>query len=498
MKLGTLVEQIPGLKVAGHVDLGVEVDRVTFDSREAGPGALFVALVGARSDGHAFVDRARELGASAVLAMDGRVDSAIVCEDTRAILPQVAAAVYGNPSRALVVIGITGTNGKTTTSYLLEQVFSHARRRVGVVGTVGYRWPGHIERAANTTPESATLQRLMSQMVRADVDHVIMEVSSHGLATHRVEETLFDCVLFTNLSQDHLDFHGTMDAYRDAKGLLFSKHVRASVAAGKTCAAVINLDDDAGGMFAELAAEAGAKVVTYSTRQPADICAAGVKFGIDGTAFDLMSRVAGASGLRRVVSQLLGGFNVENILGSIGVAVALGLSLDQAVAGVARAVGPPGRMQKALDSPATFVDYAHTPDAIDSVVDTLRPLTKGRLIVVCGCGGDRDRTKRPLMAVAAMRADIAVLTSDNPRSEDPEAILADMTRGVDAAVSYEWSETGVIVCADRAAAIEMAIQNARSNDVVLIAGKGHENFQEVGEERRPFDDVKVAQAAGAK
>jgi len=495
MRLSELLAQIPELEVVGQVGLDADVIGVAFDSREVRPGMLFVALVGAEADGHRFLESARKNGAVALICQRGNsaVDC-IVCDDTRALLPTIAATVYGFPSLKLRTIGVTGTNGKTTTSFLLEQVLAFAKRRVGVVGTVSYRWPGHEEPAANTTPESATLQRLMATMVDEDVSELVMEVSGHGLATHRVEETFFDAVVFTNFTQDHLDFHLTMAGYRDAKARLFGQHVASSVQQKKLPLAVINLDDPEGAYFAGLAEQNGANVVTYGLKTEANFNASDIHFDVSGTSFRARGDVFGQTVDMRIQTPLLGAFNVENLLAVIATALGLGISPPVVIEGVKQAAGPAGRLERALETPPTFVDYAHTPDALESVLETLRPLTLGRLIVVCGCGGDRDRAKRPLMAHSAEAADVVVLTSDNPRTEDPEAILDDMVQGLTQPVSDSFPQaTGVIRRVDRRDAIREALRNATSNDVVLIAGKGHETYQEVGRERRPFNDVLVAQ-----
>ncbi len=495
MRLGDLLAKIPELEVVGQIDSDANVVGVAFDSREVRPGTVFVALVGAEADGHRFLESARKNGAVALICQRGNAGTdCIVCDDTRALLPKIAATVYDAPSLKLRTIGVTGTNGKTTTSFLLEQVLTYAKRRVGVVGTVSYRWPGHEEPAANTTPESATLQRLMATMVDDDVSELVMEVSSHGLATHRVEETFFDAVVFTNFTQDHLDFHLTMEAYRDAKARLFGQHVVSSVHHSKRPLAVVNLDDPEGAYFAELAESSGAKVVTYGLNSEADFRASQIRFDVLGTSFRASGEVFGQHVDMDIQTPLLGAFNVENLLAVIATALGLGIEAPVVIEGVKQAPGPAGRLERALKTPPTFVDYAHTPDALESVLETLRPLTAGRLIVVCGCGGDRDRAKRPLMARAAEAADVVVLTSDNPRTEDPEAILDDMAKGLSQSVSDSFPEgKGVIRRVDRREAIREALGNATSNDIVLIAGKGHETYQEVGRERRPFNDVWVAQ-----
>lgn len=499
MNVRDLVASMSGVEVRGQVDLDAPVMSVAFDSRQAGPGVVFVALVGANADGHTYIDRVRAAGASVVVAQaDHEVDNCLVVPDTRAALPGIASAVYQAPSSQMQVVGITGTNGKTTSSYMLEGVLSRLGRRVGVLGTVNYRWPEHEEPAANTTPESAVIQGLLRRMKTAQVDTAVMEVSSHGLATHRVEQTLFDVVMFTNLTQDHLDFHGTMAAYREAKARLFTHHVRASLAAGKHPVAVVNIDDPVGEAFAAEAASAGARVVRVGTGDQADLRASDVRFDVRGTTFRVSGEMLGQSVDAQVFTPVLGQFNVENLLGVMAAALSLGALVDEVVRAVGDVLAPPGRLERALSKPDTFVDYAHTPDALQRVLETVRPLTSGRLVVVCGCGGDRDRDKRPLMAAAASRiADVVVLTSDNPRFEDPEKILDDMVPGLTIPLTQDFpAHQGALRVTDREQAIAEALRHAGPDDVVVIAGKGHETYQEIRGERRDFSDVAVARRLG--
>lgn len=468
---------------APHND--VEVADITFDSREVRPGTLFVALAGATRDGHAFIATAVAAGAAAVLLDRSRVAEfanltvpLLVVDDTRAALGLLAAAFYRHPARELAMVGITGTNGKTTTSFLLEAVLRNAGRAPGVIGTVNYRWRDVVEPAPNTTPESLVVQRLLRRMRDDGVDSVAMEVSSHGLSTHRLTGTQFDVALFTNLSQDHLDFHGTMQHYFDAKLRLFTEHL----AAGGV--AVVNVDDAHG---RELAAKLGAAVTVSAAGAAADWSCREVAHHVDGTEITLVS----PHDTRTFRTGLLGEFNVSNALQTLAAADALGVDLDTSTAALAALRGVPGRLQHigGGDRPHVFVDYAHTPDALARALTALRPLTRGALTVVFGCGGDRDRQKRPLMAQAAeQHADRIIVTSDNPRSESPDAILDDIVAGFTA-------RANVARDADRARAIATAVSTAAPDDVILLAGKGHETYQEIHGVRRDFDDLEHARRA---
>jgi UDP-N-acetylmuramoyl-L-alanyl-D-glutamate--2,6-diaminopimelate ligase len=472
-----------------------------YDSRAVAPGDLFVALRGSAVDGHTYLGQALGLGAVALVVeeipsgLDLRGRPAIVVADTRRALAALATRFYGEPSAELALIGITGTNGKTSTTYLIESILTRAGRCVGLIGTVETRFAGQRRRSINTTPESLDLQTSLRDMRNRGADAVVMEVSSHGLALGRVDGCRFRIGAFTNLTQDHLDFHGTMEAYRDAKALLFTRYL-----AGDGIA-VVNVDDPSGPELARAAARAGARVIRVSRGAEAEVRLETADVTMAGT----RAQVAIPGAQLSLNVPLLGDFNLENVLVACGVAVALGVSPELIEAGVAACPQVPGRVERVAAGegaqPTVLVDYAHTPDAVDKLLRTLRPLTPGRLITVFGCGGDRDRAKRSLMAEAVARwSDLAVATSDNPRSEDPRAILADVERGLGKLERAEAEALGAAshaytVVIDRRAAIALAIGLARPDDTVVLAGKGHEDYQIVGRERLPFSDREEARRA---
>lgn len=473
---------------------------VRYDSREVSPGDLFVALRGAHNDGHAFVARAVELGAAALLVeaipdpASRRGVPAVRVADTRRALAPIATRFFGNPASELSLIGVTGTNGKTSTTYLVESILTAADHRVGLIGTVEIRYAGHHQPSLNTTPESLDLQRILRAMRNEQVDAAVMEVSSHGLELGRVEGCRFRAAGFTNLTQDHLDFHGTMDAYFDAKARLFRDHLAPGGAA------VVNVDDPAGEKLCRIARDAGAALVRVArgARSAADLRLIESEISLTGT----RALLEDAGGRFEVALPLLGDFNLENLLVAAGIGRSLGLAGEQIAAGAAACRQVPGRMERVVgsgrDEPTVLVDYAHTPDAVDKVLRTVRPLCRGRLVAVFGCGGDRDRTKRPRMAEAVARsADVAIATSDNPRTEDPLAILADVEAGLrslpkrPAAELFAIGEAGgarYATIPDRREAIRTAIAGADAEDTIVIAGKGHEDYQIVGREKLPFDD----------
>jgi murE/murF fusion protein len=515
MQLKALLDQIDELELAcGRAD-GIDVSTVTFDSREVGAGALFVALEGARVDGHRYVDDAIDSGAAAVLVTRDHLPIDAGCpvlsaENTRQTLGLVAKAFFGRPSDELCVVAVTGTNGKTTTAWMLDALFEAAGNASGLIGTIGYRWKDREEPAVNTTPESLVVHELLGRMRDDGVEKVAMEVSSHGLSTYRLRGVSFDAAIFTNLTQEHLDFHGDMRAYRDAKARLFDELLPASACAGKEPKAIINVDDEYGPWFAERAREKGIDVVTFGMEHEAQWRAIEAEQTLDGSRFV----IDGPDERFEVESPLLGDFNVSNALGAAVAAAMVGLSVEQIQAGFSRLGYIPGRMQrvftqrvfgqpsdKPADHPTVFVDYAHTPDALGRALATVRPLSSGRLFVVFGCGGDRDPDKRaPMGREAANVADVVVVTSDNPRTEAPEAIIAQVLEGLTnekrlAPNDLRACNDGVWVEQDRAHAIGSAIACARKDDVVLIAGKGHETYQEIGGERRSFDDVEYATKA---
>jgi UDP-N-acetylmuramoyl-L-alanyl-D-glutamate--2,6-diaminopimelate ligase len=486
-------------------DLGC-VTGVTLDSRAVQPGDLYVALPGSKVHGAAFCADAVAAGAVAVLTdPDGRVRAAqtgvpvFVLADPRGKLGEVSSWVYGNPSSRLRLIGVTGTSGKTTSTYLLESGLRAAGHQTGLIGGVETRIGPDQLPSTLTTPEAPDLQAMFAVMAERGVTAAAMEVSSHSLALGRVAGTGFDVAVFTNLSQDHLDFHADLEDYFRAKASLFMppEDLRGGLGGSSprvsTGIGVVNIDDKYG---RRLASSALVPITTFSAagKNEADWRAVDVRSGADGSTF----RVIGPGGVEADVSVGLAGvFNVANALGAVVALVESGVGLEDAVAGIAACPGVPGRLERVpapgLDVTA-FVDYSHKPGAVEAVLRSLRPVTAGSLIIVLGCGGDRDRAKRPMMgAAAASLADVAILTSDNPRSEDPLAILAAMLDGV-LSVPRE-DRARVIVEPDRAAAIAQAVTLAAPGDVIVIAGKGHETGQYVAGMVLPFDDRTVTASA---
>jgi UDP-N-acetylmuramoyl-L-alanyl-D-glutamate--2,6-diaminopimelate ligase len=476
VRLSQLLARLPGAAI--HGDPAIEVVDVTHDSRRAGPGSLFVAIRGLVKDGNEFAEAARRKGAVAVCserppAAEG---TWVRVADAREALAVLAAAILGDPARSLELVGVTGTNGKTTTAYLLDSALRAAGETVGLVGTVEYRVGNRIAEAVRTTPESSDLHAFLREMVDAGCRRAVLEVSSHSLALKRVHGLEFRVAVFTNLTRDHLDYHGDMDAYFAAKRILFEHHLRADGHA------VVNLDDDRG---ADVLAACRGRAWTYSLENPkADLLAEDLRLSLDGTRF----RARTPAGALEVETHLVGAFNVQNTLAALGAGLALGVPPDAVRRGIAALRGVPGRMERVLAGQdfTVLVDYAHTDDALRSLLETVRALKPRRVVTVFGCGGDRDRTKRPLMgAVAARLSDVVVLTSDNPRSEPPEAILEDIRRGIPAA-----AETLVIL--DRRDAIARALEMGGEGVVVVIAGKGHEPYQVLRDRTVPFDDRQVA------
>ena len=507
--LSDLVENLEGVALE-RGDPSTPITEISHDSRAVGPGTLFVALRGESFDGHAFIGDAIAAGAAAVLVddqWDRDVDAPVLrTSSTRRILGPLGSWFFGYPTRSMTVIGITGTNGKTTTSYLLESILEGAGRHVGVIGTIDYRWRGTRVAARNTTPDGLTLQKTLRQMADAGVEVAVLEVSSHGLANDRVAGVEFDVALFTNLSRDHLDFHNSMDEYRRAKWRLFEYFLPASAVKyedGELPTAVINVERDEGRQLAASLANAdGLSLRTfdlgagehhrggagrYISRQLA--------VTLDGVAMTVQEP---GDGEFSVSAPLPGRFNAENILGAVVVAREIGVEPDKITRGLRELDGIPGRMERVEadgKGPAVFVDYAHTPDALEKALATLEPLVEGQLWVIFGCGGDRDATKRaPMGKVAARLADVVVVTNDNPRREDPEAIIDDVVAGIEEAIEKERCIVEWYRCADRQRAIEEAIWRAHGDDVILIAGKGHETYQERHGERRDFDDRQVARS----
>jgi UDP-N-acetylmuramoyl-L-alanyl-D-glutamate--2,6-diaminopimelate ligase len=475
MELERLVAALAPEAVLGSPD-PVEVRDLAYDTRAVRPGAAFFCVPGEHADGHDFAAEAVERGA-AVLVVEHAVEPEVpqlVVPSARAAMATAADAFFGEPTRELEVAGVTGTNGKTTTAYLLHAILAAAGRRPGLLGTVESRIGGETRPVVRTTPEAIDLQRMFREMLDAGDRSVALEASSHASVLHRLDRVRFDALVFTNLTQDHLDYHGTMEEYFAAKRRLF-------VGAAPPPAAV-NIGDARGRELAdELEQTRRAPLITFGFADDAEIRpeelvldGSGVRFRAGGIALE---------------SSLRGRFNVENILGAVAAGILLDVDEDDIAAGVAALAGVPGRFE-AVDEGQPFtvlVDYAHTPDSLDNVLRTARELTSGRVLVVFGAGGDRDRAKRPLMGkIAADLADVVVVTSDNPRSEDPLAIIQDILQGAGMNVEID---------PDRSAAITRTLGLAEPGDVVVVAGKGHEQGQEIGGEKLPFDDRLVVREA---
>ncbi len=478
--LEQLIGELEGPVVVGDRD--VPIQGVTLDSRRVQRGFLFAALRGEKSDGLSFVRDALSRGAAAVLADRPRPDGLdcpwVEAADARAALALVARAWYGRPDEKLPVVGITGTNGKTTTAYLLESIVEASGGSAGVLGTVSYRAGGREIPASRTTPEADALFEYLARMVEEGCSHAVMEVSSHALAMRRVHGVRFAAAVFTNLTRDHLDYHGTMEAYFEAKSLLFR-----SLAPGAV--AVLNADSPAS---ARLASLTRARVVTFGSAARADFRMGAIASTFEGVRFEL---TAGGRTVP-VVSPLPGLPNAFNVAGAFATAVSLGIAEEAVLAGIRAFQGAPGRFERVARGQDfhVIVDYAHTDDALASMLAAVRALGPRRILAVFGCGGDRDREKRPLMGAAVARgADEIFLTSDNPRTEDPERIMDDAEAGIRSVAGATGRYRRI---ADRREAIAAAIALAQAGDVVVIAGKGHEDYQLLGDRKLPFDDRQVA------
>jgi len=472
----------------------IVVSDVTHDSREARGGSLFVAIRGAKLDAHSFIGQVLEQGAIGVVSERERpgdfAGAWIEVADARVALAQASAEVQRHPSRELKLVGITGTNGKTTTAHLLAAVCEAAGERVAVLGTVGYRIGEEQFKAEHTTPEASAIQRFLRRAVEAGCGVAVMESSSQALDLRRCDALHYSVAVFTNLTRDHLDYHGTMEDYYQAKLRLFDGRL-----GSRPQTSIINLDDEYGVRLASELKASGARVVTYALDAEADVRARDVQYTLDGMRFSL--RVLDKES--PVSSPLVGRPHIYNMLAATTCGLALGYELEVAVRAFETCAGAPGRFERVAHTAGDFavvVDYAHTDDALRNVLGTARDVvTKGgRVITVFGCGGDRDRTKRaPMGEAAASLSDIVILTSDNPRTEDPDRILADTEVGLRRAARKPY-----LKIADRRAAIFRAIAEARAGDVVVIAGKGHEDYQIIGTETVHFDDKEVASEALAE
>ncbi|HEX2050434.1 MAG TPA: UDP-N-acetylmuramoyl-L-alanyl-D-glutamate--2,6-diaminopimelate ligase [Actinomycetota bacterium] len=485
--VGDLARAAGDLFVRLRGDPATPVSGVAFDSRAVRPGDLFFCVPGGTADGHRFAPHALAAGAAALCVerpVDGDAPQVVVA-DVRRAMARVGAEFYGRPAEQMAMLGVTGTNGKTTTAFLLESMLRTSGRTTGLVGTIETRVAGATRRGVRTTPESLDLQALFAEMVAAGVDAVAMEVTSHALALHRVEGIRFRAAAFTNLSQDHLDFHGDMSSYFEAKRSLFRP--------GRVETGAANVDDPYGRKLAETAE---VPFVAFGTSPDADVRATDVTLRPSGSEFVLSTRRGDVD----VTTTLAGAFNVSNCLAAAAVASSAGLGLADVAAGIAALDAVPGRFER-VDAGQPFavvVDYAHTPGSLESALHAARELAGrdgGRVVCVFGCGGGRDRGKRPLMGAAAARAaDIVVVTSDNPRHEPPEAIAGEVVEGI-VATRAEGPDAVVL---DRSEAISVALRRARPGDVVLVAGKGHETGQEIGDVVVPFDDRDAARAALAE
>ena len=487
MILKQLVASLARVTASGPMD--AEIHSLTASSKEVGPGVMFAAIRGSANDGHRFIDDALSAGASAILAETappsdfGNTAAWLHVPDSRAALAEMASELAGHPWRDLAMAGVTGTNGKTTTAFLIHHVMKTEWHRAGLLGTVLVDDGETVSSATHTTPDPVALLQLIARMRDHGCRGVAMEVSSHGIHQKRVASIGFDACVFTNLSQDHLDYHGTMDAYFRAKADWF--HALAADPRSKKPVAVINTDDSFG---AELADELDGKMplIRFGFGVHCDFRANNFMQSARGMEFELATK--GKSYLVR--APLIGRFNAYNLLAALAASHACGIRPREAVAALANAPQVPGRMENVGNAggATVFVDYAHTPDALENACRTLKELNPRRLITVFGCGGDRDRGKRPLMAAAAARhSDACVLTSDNPRSEDPLAILREMEAGI--------GGKNHLSIADRAEAISFAVQNSLSGDIILVAGKGHETSQQFSDHAVEFDDRKHAAKA---
>jgi UDP-N-acetylmuramoyl-L-alanyl-D-glutamate--2,6-diaminopimelate ligase len=484
MQLKTIVAAIPIRQVIGTLDRSVE--SIAYDSRRVQRNGLFVALQGEKADGHEFIGQAIEKGASVIVVQRDEKHPRVTClvvENTRNALADLSAVFYRLPAQRLKLAAVTGTNGKTTTTFLIKHICEKAGLRCGLIGTVRYEIGERVLPAIRTTPESLDLQELLAQIVNAGCQAAAMETSSHALAQDRTRGIEWNVAVFTNLTQDHLDFHGTMESYFESKAKLFTQLARQEKK--RKPVAIVNIDDRYGEQLLNKIDKSVA-VVTYGMGVHADFRASNSRVEFNGTSYQLDAQ--GKSYLVRV--PLIGRFNVANSVAALAAANALGVNLRDAVLSLGKSPQVPGRLElvPAKRQFQVFVDYAHTPDALQNVLKTLRELSPRRLLVVFGCGGNRDRQKRSLMGeIADRRADYAIITSDNPRKEDPSAIVAEIEKG--------FRSTHYEKLVDRTEAIGRAISLAQPRDIVLIAGKGHENYQEFADHTVPFDDIQVARRA---
>ncbi len=500
MQLSLLLRGIDPLGITGPAD--GDVTSVCYDSRQCRRGSLFVAISGLKADGHEFIADALTRGARFIIHESAFHPPAgvtsVLVRDSRRCLGILGKNFFGDPSAGICLIAVVGTNGKTTVTYLLESILRTAGCHVGVLGTVNYRYGGKTLAAPNTTPESFEMQRILREMTDHGITHIVTEVSSHALDLRRVDDCAFDLGIFTNLTQDHLDYHRTMDNYFQAKKRFFSEVLPAG---GKNHPQrmIVNIDDPWGGrILREIGQEVGGGRLTYGIDSPCEVMASSFHLSLEGIEATLL---LGGEKLS-ISSRLMGRFNLSNILAAAAGAFALGIPIRAIQEGIADLIHVPGRLEKVSTAgqPAVFVDYAHTDDALRRVLQNLSLFRMGRIITVFGCGGDRDRGKRPLMGEAASAySDLAIVTSDNPRTEDPLSIIREIETGIRTIKFKEAGDPsrrpdarGYFIIPDRKEAIAAAIGLADRDDIVLIAGKGHEDYQIIGTEKFPFDDRLIA------
>ena len=535
MKISILIKSVPEIKRVSIVKKGMghkhtvktgrhnklctclpdyEIGSIHYRAQEVKHNGLFVAVKGFKADGHDFIDEALTRGASAIVTQKpvnkeqfSKNSIIIEVESTRKALAAISANFYGNASEKLFIIGITGTNGKTTTAYIIESILAEAGFKVGVIGTINYRYLGRVFPNLMTTPESLDLQRILAEMHENGITHVVMEVSSHAIDLHRIDRCWIDIGVFTNLTQEHLDYHGDMDSYWFCKKRFFTEHLKTGPKKGHTLA-VINCDDKRGKRLSNLFSEVSDSRPVISTGITADkmIWPDNIKYNLTG----ITGRISTEPGTFNFRSSLAGEHNLENILSATGVGIALGLSSAIIKKGIEKTGWIPGRLEFIPNKAGkfVFVDYAHTPDALEHVLSSLKLIKDnkiGRIICVFGCGGDRDRDKRPQMGEIAGRfCDLTIITSDNPRTEDPMGIISRIIDGIKQTSSKEYDpkepasgiqEKGYIIEPDRSKAIKLSITLTGPGDIILIAGKGHETYQLIKGETFPFDDREKAREA---
>jgi UDP-N-acetylmuramoyl-L-alanyl-D-glutamate--2,6-diaminopimelate ligase len=501
MKLSQLLRAITGFEL--HGDDSVQISSVSCDSRKVTSGTLYFALRGTTADGHNYITAAVQAGVAAIILEDGANAPAgipwVKVADGRTAMAHLSAEFFGNPTLGLPLVGITGTNGKTTTTFLIEAILAAAGIPPAVLGTISYRFGTTRIEASHTTPESTELQAAFRQLSDAGARSFVMEVSSHALEQKRVDGCHFDVGIFSNLTRDHLDYHKTMESYLESKQRLFSELLQPSNAKLRR-RACINMDDPYG---AAIAQRASCPVITYGIDYQGDVRAADISASVNGISGTLVT----PKGDVAFTSRLVGRFNLSNILAAVSAGIALELPLEAIKTGIETHATVPGRMERVANNRGItlLVDYAHTGDALENVLTTLKELATGRIITVFGCGGDRDPGKRPIMGgIAARMSDLAVVTSDNPRTEDPHAILAQVKAGITPLGLREYALNeltntftvkGFTMLENRAEAIRLAVRLAHSGDIVLLAGKGHEDYQIIGKTKHHFDDREQAAQA---